>query len=46
MSERNSRQYLACINALRLCLREIGLKESIAARPLKLDDIVADKRVR
>jgi hypothetical protein len=28
---------------LRLCLREIGLKEAIAARPLGLDDIVGDK---
>jgi hypothetical protein len=44
MSERNSRQYLAW--ALRLTLREIGLKESIAARPLGLEDIVAYKRVR
>jgi hypothetical protein len=34
MSERNSRQYLAWVNALQLTLREIGLKESIAARPL------------
>jgi hypothetical protein len=40
----DSRQYLAWINALRLCLREIGLKKSIAARPVGLDDIVADKR--
>jgi hypothetical protein len=43
MSERNSRPYLAWVNALRLCLREIGLKEAIAARPLGLDDIVGDK---
>jgi hypothetical protein len=28
MSERNSRQYLAWVNALRLCLREIGLDEA------------------
>jgi hypothetical protein len=40
MSERNSRQYLAWVNALRLCLRELGIKEAIAARPLGLDDIV------
>jgi hypothetical protein len=33
MSERNSRQYLAWCNALRLCLREIGIEESAAAKP-------------
>jgi hypothetical protein len=46
MSERNSRQYLAWVNALRLTLREIGLKELLAAKPLSLDDVVARKELR
>ena len=41
MSERNSRQYLAWVNALRLCLREIGVKAAPQDRPLDLGDIVA-----
>ena len=28
MTERNSRQYLAWVNALRLCLRELGVREA------------------
>jgi hypothetical protein len=41
MSERNSRQYLAWVNALRLCLRELGVKESAAEKPPSLDSIVS-----
>jgi hypothetical protein len=44
MSERNSRQYLAWVNALRLCLR--GLKEAAAAKPLSLDDVVSTREPR
>jgi hypothetical protein len=36
MTERNSRQYLAWVNALRLCLREIGVDE---AKPTKTPDL-------
>jgi hypothetical protein len=32
MSERNSRMYLAWSNALRLCLREIGVEPAPAAK--------------
>ena len=32
MSERDSRQYLAWVNALRLCLREIAIDEATAAK--------------
>ena len=41
MSERNSRQYLAWTNALRLCLRELGLKAAPAEKLPDLHDIVA-----
>jgi hypothetical protein len=40
LSERNSREYLAWVNSLRLCLTTLGLKPSAAAKPLGLDDIV------
>jgi hypothetical protein len=43
MSERNSRQYLAWSNALRLCLREIGVDEAKPAKPPSLSDYVASK---
>jgi hypothetical protein len=46
LSERNSREYLAWVNSLRLTLREIGLKPQAAAKPLGLDDIVAGRRVK
>jgi hypothetical protein len=42
MSERNSRQYLAWTNALRLCLRELGLKAAPAEKLPDLHDIVAE----
>jgi hypothetical protein len=41
MTERNSRQYLAWVNALRLCLREIGLDEAKPAKAPSLGDIVS-----
>ena len=44
MSERNSRQYLAWVNALRLCLREIGLDEAKPEKPVSLDQYLATKR--
>jgi len=44
MTERNSRQYLAWVNALRLCLREIGLDEAKPERPVSLDQYLAAKR--
>jgi hypothetical protein len=40
MTERNSRQYLAWVNALRLCLREIGVKAAPSQTLPSLDDIV------
>ena len=44
MSERNSRQYLAWVNALRLCLREIGVEEATPEKPLSLDQYLATKK--
>jgi hypothetical protein len=44
MTERNSRQYLAWVNALRLCLRELGVKASASEKPPSLDDIVRGSR--
>lgn len=44
MTERNSRQYLAWVNALRLCLREIGLDEAKPEKPVSLDQYLATKR--
>jgi hypothetical protein len=41
MSERNSRQYLAWVNALRLCLREIGVDEAKPAKTASIASIVA-----
>ena len=38
MTEHDSRQYLAWVNALRLCLREIGVEEAKPAKPPDLDD--------
>jgi hypothetical protein len=43
MSERNSRQYLAWVNALRLCLREIGVEEAKPDKPVSLDHYLATK---
>jgi hypothetical protein len=40
MSERDSRQYLAWVNALRLCLREIGVKAAPSETLPSLDEIV------
>jgi hypothetical protein len=37
MSERDSRQYLAWSNALRLCLRDLGVKAAPAVLPPDLD---------
>jgi hypothetical protein len=42
LTERDSRQYLAWVNALRLCLRELGLKAAPAERLPDLHDIVAE----
>jgi hypothetical protein len=42
MSERNSRQYLAWTNSLRLCLRELGLKAAPAEKLPDLGDILAE----
>jgi hypothetical protein len=44
MSERNSRQYLAWQNSLRLCLRELGVKAAPASAPPSLDLIVSRHR--
>ena len=44
MSERNSRQYLAWVNALRLCLREIGVEEAKPEKPVSLDHYLAAER--
>jgi hypothetical protein len=44
MTERNSRQYLAWVNALRLCLREIGLDEAKPEKPVSLDQYLATKK--
>jgi hypothetical protein len=44
MTERNSRQYLAWVNALRLCLREIGIDEAKPATAPSLDQYLATKR--
>jgi hypothetical protein len=41
MSERNSRKYLAWVNALRLCLREIGVDEAKPAKAASIASIVA-----
>jgi hypothetical protein len=41
MSERNSRQYLAWINALRLCLREIGIDEAKPSKAASIASIVS-----
>src|ERR1700729_3558959 len=41
MSERNSRQYLAWVNALRLCLRELGTKASAPEKTASIASIVA-----
>jgi hypothetical protein len=40
LSERNSREYLAWVNSLRLTLREIGLKPAAAAKAPSLGDYV------
>jgi hypothetical protein len=42
MSERNSRQYLAWTNSLRLTLRELGLKAAPVEKLPDLHDIVAE----
>jgi hypothetical protein len=43
MTERNSRQYLAWVNALRLCLREIGVDEAKPAKTPDLSEYLAGK---
>jgi hypothetical protein len=43
MSDRDMRQYLSWVSALRRCLRELGVKEAPAAKPPGLEDIVAGK---
>jgi hypothetical protein len=42
MTERNSRQYLAWVNALRLCLRELGVKAAPVEKLPDLGDILAE----
>jgi hypothetical protein len=42
MSERNSRQYLAWSNSLRLTLRELGVKAAPVEKLPDLHDIVAE----
>jgi hypothetical protein len=42
MSERNSRQYLAWSNSLRLTLRELGVKAAPTEKPPDLRDILAE----
>jgi hypothetical protein len=46
MTERNSRQYLAWVNALRLCLHDIGLDEAKPAKTSDLGDYLASKAAR
>jgi hypothetical protein len=41
MTERNSKQYLAWCNSLRLCLRELGVKAAPAEAPPNLGDYLA-----
>ena len=41
MTERNSRQYLAWVNALRLCLRELGVREAASDKRPSLEVIVS-----
>jgi hypothetical protein len=43
MTERNSRMYLAWVNALRLCLREIGVKSVEPDRRETLSDYLTAK---
>jgi hypothetical protein len=42
MSERDSRQYLAWVNAQRLCLRELGVKAAPSEKEPDLHEIVAE----
>jgi hypothetical protein len=42
MTERNSWQYLAWVNALRLCLRELGVKAAPVEKLPDLGDILAE----
>jgi hypothetical protein len=46
MSERDSRSYLAWVNALRLCLREIGIDEAAPAKAPGLADYLASRANR
>ena len=41
ISERDSRQYLAMQNSLRLCLRELGMQAAPAVAPASLANIVS-----
>ena len=41
ISERDSRQYLAMQNSLRLCLRELGMQAAPAVAPPSLANIVS-----
>jgi hypothetical protein len=43
MSERNSRQYLAWQNSLRLCLRELGVKAAATVPPPSLVEYLASR---
>jgi hypothetical protein len=43
MTEHDSRMYLAWVNALRLCLREIGVDEAKPAKAPSLGDYLASK---
>jgi hypothetical protein len=44
MTERNSRMYLAWVNALRLCLRDLGVKAAASDKPSSLANIVSRHR--
>ena len=41
MSERDSRQYLAWVNALRLCLRDLGVKAAPVEKTASIANIVS-----
>jgi hypothetical protein len=41
MTSHDSRMYLAWVNALRLCLREIGIDQAAAGKPVSLDAIIS-----
>jgi hypothetical protein len=43
MTSHDSKMYLAWVNALRLCLREIGVDEAKSAKPPDLSDYLVSK---